>query len=152
MFRVGLSIYLALVTLAGPWLCCCTAARATAGLLRSPAGQPEQPKDDRPACCCHHDAQRPTQPAPERPARENSGRRDCPCGRDPNRVVFALDAESARHLQPAPVAPKPVDLLAVPVTCFTTPADCLAPVPRERRGLPFLTASDLLRLLHVLRC
>ena len=47
MFRTAVSVYLMVVTLAGPWLCCCTTARAAALFSRPAAGGPAAPAEPR---------------------------------------------------------------------------------------------------------
>jgi hypothetical protein len=152
MIRSGLSVYLAFATLAGPWLCCCTAARATASLLHSVPQTTAPREDDRPACCRHHSARRHQQTRTEQPQRESRGKPGCPCGQDPGRTVVALDTESARQLQPAPAAPNPNDVLSLTADLHALPANGMAPVPRERCAPPFVSTSDLLRAMHLLRC
>jgi hypothetical protein len=151
MLRAGLSIYLAVMTLAAPWLCCCTAARASACKPAASAASADA-DDSLPACCRHRHAGRHEQAPADRPHRDGPGGPGCPCGKDPNRTAPALDSESARQLRPAPAAPNPTDAVPPLPTPLTAPADGVAPVPRERRALPFLTADDLLRVLHLLRC
>jgi hypothetical protein len=152
MFRIGLAIYLMLVTLVGPWLCCCTAARVTVGLLRSTAARPAAADDTRPACCRHHSAERPQVAADENSHRESPRKPGCPCGQDLNRTVSGLETESARQLQLAPAVPNPTDIVTLPNAILATSAEGSALAPRERRALPFWSASDLLRVLHLLRC
>jgi hypothetical protein len=149
MFRAGLSIYLAVMTLAGPWLCCCSAARVAAN--SAPAAAPARPDadEDLPPCCRRHHASRPAQPTRERPHRDGP---ECPCSKDPSRTAPAPDAESARLLRPATATLNPVDVPAVLPAVLTPAAEGLAPLPRERQPMPFWTAHDLLRTLHLLRC
>jgi hypothetical protein len=148
MFRAGLSIYLAVMTLVGPWLCCCSAARV-AGNPAPTAAAPADADEDLAPCCRRHHATRPVQPAGQRPHRDGP---ECPCSKDPSRTAIAPDAESARLLRPATATLNPVDVPAVLPAASTPGADGLAPVPRERQPMPFWTAHDLLRILHLLRC
>ena len=74
--RAVLTLYLALVTLAGPWLCCCTAAQ----LARELAGdkQPTRPVPAASCCCCPEQSEAVPEPdvgAPPRPTPKNH----CPC-------------------------------------------------------------------------
>jgi hypothetical protein len=151
MFRTGLSIYLALVTLAGPWLCCCTAARATTSLLRSTPASPAKPEAECPSCCRHH-VTVPHQPAKESPRHDRPARQPCPCGQDSNRTAVALDTESARHLQPVPAVANPTDVPCLLVT-EVVPAEA-APglIDGAQSALPFLSTAELLRAFHLLRC
>jgi hypothetical protein len=149
MFRTGLSIYLAVMTLAGPWLCCCSAARVAGNPTPAAASVPSDADEDLPPCCRHHQAKRPCQPDRQRPHHDGP---ECPCSKDISRTAVAPDAESARLLWPDATATPLADELAVLPATLTPAADGLAPVPRERRALPFWTAHDLLRTLHLLRC
>jgi hypothetical protein len=153
MFRTGISIYLAIMTLAGPWLCCCSAAHLANPKPVAPTASTGSGADDElPACCRHRHAARPEQTPGDHPHRGGPAGPRCPCGKDPNRTAPALDTESARQLRPTPAALSPTDVVALLPALHTAPAEGIAPVPRERRALPFLTADDLLRVLHLLRC
>jgi hypothetical protein len=153
MFRTGISIYLAIMTLAGPWLCCCSAAHLANAKPAAPAAATGTDADDEVSPCCRHrHASRPERAPGERPHRGGPVGPGCPCEKDPNRTAPALDTESARQLRPAPEAPNPSDALPPLPTLLTASADGVAPVPRERQALPFLTADHLLRVLHLLRC
>jgi hypothetical protein len=149
MLRTGISIYLAVMTLAGPWLCCCSAARVTAKPAPSTASSRPDADEDLPPCCRRPHAPRPAQPAGDRPHRDGP---KCPCSKDPSRTAPATDAESVRLLRPSTATLNPVDVLAVLPAVLTPAAEGLAPVPRERQAPPFWTAHDLLRTLHLLRC
>lgn len=147
MYRGALAAYLAFVTVAGPWLCCCSAARATTHL------KPTKQRADeaQPACCRHHTAKAPVQAPRERSHRDgpDSG---CPCGNDLNRATATLDHKSEQSNQSAPAARNLLDSASLPPSLLALAAEGIAPVPRERQALPFLTAYDLLRVMHLLRC
>jgi hypothetical protein len=153
MFRTGLSLYLAVMTLAGPWLCCCSAARAANRQPAVPFASADADADDElPACCRQRHAGRHDQAPADRPHRGDPAGPGCPCSKDPNRAAPALDSESDRQFRPAPAAPNPIDAALALPALLAVPADGVAPVPRERQALPFLTVDDLLRAMHLLRC
>lgn len=155
MIRAGLTVYLAFVTLVGPWLCCCTTTRAVAGLLpvlfdRSDPAQP------RASGCCHRGS------VADRDARS---REPAPVGKDsksPLKPCPCRDGEPAASLASVTGAAGNVADL-VRLFAFAgdvgLPAELPAPAAapagdvrgRDRSG-QFLTTRDLLRAHHVLRC
>jgi hypothetical protein len=147
MFRAGLAIYLSIAHLAGPWLCCCVLLSAT---VPATAADQEEAGEAPPPCCC---CQQPSEPDPAAKPRAPAERApaDCPCHQ--------------RQKTPAPVALAKAESLTAdrPLAagwveaCLCGPATC-QPFEESLRGprlhpvLPFVTADDLLRLHHVLRC
>jgi hypothetical protein len=150
MFRTGISIYLAVMTLVGPLVCCCTTARgAVDRKMDSPATSAKSVADDDvPACCRHRHATQRKQPAGHRSHREGP----CPCSKDPNRTLAAPDTESARLIRPAPAAVSFADSPILLPFVLTEAADGVAAVARESKIVSFWIAHDLLRTLHLLRC
>lgn len=151
MLRIGLSTYLSVVTLAGPWFCCCTTTRLLARLA------PSAPTDAQPRaqCCCHaHSASTvaPCQTRPGAPA-QAPPRHNCPCGQNARDTLALPSARSpgseietlSRLLALVPS----VGGLVMDTWNSLDPADLSGPLDI---GSPFLTASDLLRAHHLLRC
>jgi hypothetical protein len=151
MFRTTLSIYLALVTLAGPWLCCCTAARATASLLHSERDPVAPRQNDRPACCQHHTVRHQSATGQQSQPDKSAPRR-CPCGHDSNRAVIALDTESARQLQPVPAIASPINVLPLSIAgCMDADDNSLSIAHRLHAG-DGLSTTERLHVLQLLRC
>lgn len=152
MVRIGISVYLMLATLVGPGLCCCTTPRLLAALAHP--GKTEQP---RLSCCPHHHqsgvADHPTGPEQAPQKREQPGHPDCPC--QENRATLALlspDSESALQLLSRHLASGWMTFVgALPMAVPQFVAG-LTGVPGGCPAFPFLTARDMLRSLHVLRC
>jgi len=166
MLKVGITLYLVLATLAGPCVCCCTAARILSALIPSPP-EPETLRiADRPVrkSCCHHGvatANR-AKPAPsdEGAVANNSptkvkpaGDHGCPCrqgapGRAALRSVAPSDQLSGltRFL-----AAEPDGAAWAHVSVSEEFVQSIGLREGPARG-PFLTAQDILRAHHVLRC
>ena len=151
MVRIGLSLYLMCSALAGPWLCCCTTERLAA-LFASPTKQTSHV-----ACCGHQAAtgsQKHRTPQQGRGQQEDPGRPSCPCQEDGSRQValVSLASEVAQQFQSRQIPQGPVELVAVIPTalCLSAKGD------RQTSGqsilMPFLTAQDILRAHHNLRC
>jgi hypothetical protein len=156
MLRIGLAIYLALVTAAGPWLCCCTVTR-----LVSPA--PPQKHTGAPAApssCCHHEKSpaanhelTPGNAPHDQPAHP---RRDpCPCRTTLLGAEVPKNATSDVALTPTGERGG-VKLLLLSAQLLIWSPSSVDEVFQTRRGptvWPGPTSSrDLLCLLHILRC
>lgn len=152
MLRIGLILYLMLAMLAGPALCCCLAERLTAEFAR-PA---EQESSGSCACRKHQSQPQSQYRAPEqRPDKQDRPHRSpCPCQehRSQETALVSQDSNLAQQLQSRQLLQGPIELLTIPPTalCLSSYGD--SDLPRERAVLPFLTAQDLLRALHMLRC
>ena len=151
MVRVIGATCLMIVQLAGPLLCCCMTPRpAVSALHRSAAGPEVLPASDH-SCCDHHTSKddRQTPNAPQSPDRPG-----CPCKQDTAQTAGALatDSDSVKQVQ---LRQLPQDLAVAP---SALPADVasssvgICAAPRERQALPFLSADDILNVLHILRC
>ncbi len=148
MLRIAVVHYLVAVILAGPWLCCCTVARvaASATEAQSPVEQP--PADS--CCCCRQEAE--NEPGPEEgPAQPRPpDRQKCPCHQGSSGALApAVDAAKASHLRHAVDGPGELLLF---VEDDRAPNAVPALAARKHRVLPFLTSSDILHALHILRC
>jgi len=149
MFRVALASYLIFATVAGPWLCCCSVARLSGHPADTPTRTPH-PSSTHTCCCCHF-ATEEEQPQPEEQPAQPRSPEQCPCKESGSRTApaFAPEAtiELARHavdgfLYLLPLATEGDVLLSA--GAFAIAQGCLT--------TPFLTAEDLLRVFHILRC
>lgn len=154
MFRIGLSMYLVLATVAGPSLCCCTPV-CLADIL--PLGNSKSAQGAHPKSCCRHhelpsDSHREKTPtrAPGKPSCPDCP--NCPCKQAGDAALPSQDVERAnqtlaRSFIDAPVGLGPVTTL----TCLLSPAPELQ-AWGQRGALPFLSAHDFLTTFHILRC
>jgi hypothetical protein len=150
--RVALAILIAVVQVAGSWLCCCGPDRWLAGRSTqgppSHCGEPAVATAD-PVTCPHcKQAGVESKPAPTKAPRKHSPLPDqCPCG--------GMKIES---VPPAVTAPEPAasaHALFAPFTADVCTPDTVAAsglVPGGVSGLPFLPAESRLFVHHVLRC
>lgn len=150
MFRFAVIWYLVLATVAGPAaFCCCKtkgllASARTALALAQTAPAPALPK------CCHTDPM-PTPPESDKTPADTPDRR-CPCPqREGKPALLNWEQDFGRtvvqSVSPALSAPDGVStLFALPLAL--PQAHLLA----GDLGLPFLSAQDLLRAHHQLRC
>ncbi len=144
MLRRGVVICLIGVLAAGPWVCCCTAARLSSCLTASPAAVPGPPaQPDLPPCCQHERTTPATCPCCPAPDQQPQGP-GCPCKHDTDRTTLATAPAAAKTVeaQLAPLVPAALSCRAVGPAVAPTP--CLA--------LPFWTSGDLLCRCHLLRC
>jgi hypothetical protein len=155
MIHKGLSLYLALVLLAGPWYCCCTVLRWHSHPAPQAHAQSAAPTPESNDCChcAHHDTPAETTPTPAKPTHQPE-RPHCPCSERQGQqaALSPADALSAKLTQLHPIAwesSQPAHSLTVPVVVSLvgttrTPRECLA--------FPFATAQDILRTLQTFRC
>ncbi len=146
MVRVGLSFYLILTTVAGPWLCCCTAAHAPAlfGAKASNAS-PSRP------CCGRH------APPVKAPASGDEGARSdgptaphgpCRCQENSrSRAAFVAPERSS-----APETVVGVYEADLPFAFLTPGAVSRLNTTHEPVSFPFCTPRDMLRALQIMRC
>jgi hypothetical protein len=161
MVRIGVSIYLMLIAFAGPWFCCCTPAHVSDLLTALRPRQEQAPEEPPPApspqCRCgQHKPAAPSGKQPQKhepkPAEREDGR-PCPCQeqRSQSAQVVALDRGPE-----LPSPRSPLQVHALDSAPFLAPGQLLPPDAAETlpgaSALPFLTAQDLLRSLHRLRC
>jgi hypothetical protein len=133
MLRLGVVIWLIGVTVAGPWLCCCTAMRRAANLFASRPAEAARPEVA--ACCRHHD--------PGEEARAPSP--GCPCKKGADRDMVA-SVSAADRIAPDSLAP--VALLPASGGVLSSPEL----TPTRQAALPFWPSGDLIHLCHHLRC
>jgi hypothetical protein len=147
MVRIALAIHLLLVTVAGPWLCCCSGTRLRGLWVPTAQAKPAPEAPDRP--CCRHRAPEPVpEQAPAEPGPLPS-RPSCPCPYEAAAHQAALAPQLSDAVQ---VAAQP--LACAFLTCLTPyfVTDSGSPDLREDHALPFWTAQDLLHSAHLLRC
>ena len=140
MIRIGLSLYLALVMLAGPWFCCCTTLRLLNALVPTPEEESAPPC----SCCQNHQETSHDQQkdVPEEPT--------CSCHDE--HFNWALISASRSLL---PMMMEPTDKPGENPYLFSVPIGSLPLVSSARQDppiLPFVTTDDLLHHLHILRC
>lgn len=144
MFRIGLSVYLMLATLTGPWLCCCRLPRFSARFVVLLQNDKAKPAESHCCCCQHHVPVKDSEPPnpPKAPT--------CPC--QSNRpALVVLESDGARQLHRNSNS-QAVDLL----DCDSLSAVVMAPVglmlTSSPLSAPVLTGRDILSALHILRC
>ncbi len=142
MVRIGLTANLILVVLAGPWLCCCSAANLASALEERP----------QPACshqgCCHAQQSGKTSPQPEKP----NPQKPCPCQERqlPSVPVKTLDSEVVKHLHAVQQDIVEFSVLASqPEVSDRVEAGQRSD---ESTAFPFLTSRDILSRLQALLC
>jgi hypothetical protein len=154
MMRIALAAYLSLVTLAGPWCCCCVGLRLLAGLLPQSVVEPAEPYEVVHTCCQHAAPVKTSRPAvPEQPS-DNPQSPDCPCRQHMERVAAVPPAmvEAQTALQADPVFLGIVIAPAVLTDGTAKLAQHVAHLTGENNLLPFLSAADLRCALHIMRC
>ena len=140
--KFAVTIYLALVMAAGPWVCCCTATQLT-------PKEPAVPASHSKSCCCSAEESRegsvPDQPlAPTRP---------CSCQDERQPVVLAsADVQAATQLSRLLISIDQIafDLCISPAS--DTAMDVRCPEPAQGGVFPFCDARDILCILQTLRC
>ncbi len=147
MLRIAVATYLMLVTTAGPLFCCCMPTRLAAMVSPPMTGAPVSV-----GChdCCGRPAKSPDRQTPvddsEAPQPAQPG---CPCQGPACSVALLFTSESNK------LSALPLDSLAclppVPSLDLVFPS-CSGPSVGTRRAHPFLTADDILHVLHMLRC
>lgn len=147
MFRIGLSVYLMLVTLAGQSLCCCQLSRLSAPFTTWMRNDKTKAANSNHSCCRHgapvKDSQR---PAP-------SDGPSCPCqgtcAQTP--ALTLLEAEGARQLDRDQNAQVALLLDGVSLPTLVMPSADLI-LTSSTLSSPFVTEQDILFSLHILRC
>lgn len=149
MLRTVVTIYLSLATLAGPAVCCCSVFRfATPASAAHPVRPPSNDESGGCPHCHKHAAPTPPDTPTKEPDRPRSP--DCPCrSHAAQPAVPQAEAELGVVLTSvlsfADLVPAEIAATWIAVAPDLLPASQLA-------LLPFLTAQDLLRAHHLLRC
>jgi hypothetical protein len=150
MVRVGMSLYLMLVMAAGPWFCCCSFTRLAGWLLAPLPSTKTSPAAGAHACCRPHPVPDKSSKKPDRPHRPT-----CPCQErsSTSSALSVLESEIKRGDGERPkLDPSGSHLdLASSALSAIFPAGIIQ-VPCESAASHFLTARDMLRAHHVLRC
>jgi hypothetical protein len=152
MMRIGLSIHLMFVMLAGPALCCCT----TRHLMIDATSGKQGCQTSGSGSCCQH--KRPighqTDAGPGSNNKQPPTQSPCPCKHHGSQFLTLLTAEAElmHQLQAKQFAQwLPLNLALL--------QDSLLPLLQtpsvkgnQAFALPFLTSHDLLHVHHLLRC
>ena len=147
MFRVLLTAYVTLVTLAGPSACCCTTGRAAAEWF---AGDPADA--GRPACCCRGHAA-----ACEGPKKQSAADADgdrpadephkCPCRENKTHAVAEVRKQAAELQQSGSLIPASLEVAVVGAIIAEAPAACpAAQIPNRASHLG--SAREILSALQ----
>ena len=148
MFRIGLSVYLMLATLVGPWLCCCQMSRFSARFVSLLRYEKSKPFESRPSCCQHRVPVKDSQPTklPDAPS--------CPCqgkGQEAPALVV-LQSDGTRQVDRDPNA----QAMEFPDTEFLLSGVATSSINLVLNASslpsPVLTGRDILSSLHILRC
>lgn len=152
MFRLALTIYLTLATLAGQWLCCCSVHRLSDLICQHTKQDGELPQTTSGKCCGHrhtgatHESQ--AEPSPSSPAQPD--RPACPCQEQRTELIAGLGIvpETAKQLRTAQTVVDSFAFLSklIPVTEL----DHLSGTQQSR--IPYRTVHDVLSSLKTLRC
>ncbi len=146
MFRIGLSVYLMLATLAGPWLFCCQLPRLGArfvALLRYDKAK----SASIPSCCQHRMPVKDSQP------RNHPDAPSCPCqGSRPEQPALLLVESGETRQLDRDSNPQAVDLLgcAYPSEIVIPSVGLMLTPSSLSSGV--LSGRDILSALHILRC
>lgn len=147
MFRIGLSVYLMLATLAGPSFCCCQMSRLSARFVHWLRSDEANAAASTPSCCRHQaptkDSQPPTHPEkPSCPCRDSSSERP---------ALMVLEAEGAAQLHRDQSALAD-DLLDGDFLTSVLPLSTARIPASPARFFSFESGRDILSSLHILRC
>ena len=152
MFRVLLTAYVSLVLLAGPSACCCTTARALAGVFAGPSERADA-GHGRPSCCCGHHGPR-DDAAKDSAAGDGHGcpsapgeKHECPCRKDKAHVVAEAREQVADLQQFRSLVPLPLDLPAVGAVVVDATVRC-PDAQVWNRASHFGSAREILRVLR----
>ena len=148
MGRFVLAIYLSLHTIVGPWLCCCSLTIFASNSPTSAGPQAARPPQKHSCCQCEGEPTRPDDGGEsDSPSRPHS----CPCQKSQSEIASALPSSTLAEQISLRQGFHEWLLAAFSVTAVPS-ADGRPIALYEGNALPFLTADDLLRLHHVLRC
>jgi hypothetical protein len=138
------------VTVAGPWLCCCTPARLAA-MLPSPSTTLPSTSARHDCCTAHGEAAHGSAPAGV-PDRASPWGHPCPCqDATPCSAVLPPAPEGTDPSADAP-SQSLIGLASVPTMDGVATSRCGPTFLRPGGARPFLSADDLLHVLHMLRC
>lgn len=147
MLRWVLAIYMVLVTVAGPNLCCCSLTHLFAGHAEPQTAAPDLPP------CCRHSSDRDDHQGqgncPSEKKRDDRKQPGCPC-----RQVEAKPAALPDRAVEMPDQFKAGSFLLDPslAIAFDGYLSVIGGPAMPGGPLPFVTADDLLHVHHQLRC
>ena len=149
MVRAGMSLYLMLVMAAGPWFCCCSFTRLACWLLTPPPPTKASPAADAHSCCRPHPVPDKSPKKPDRPHRPT-----CPCQERSSTpsTLSVLESEINRDGERSKLDPSGSHLDLVSLAMIAIFPAGVIQVPCETASSHFLTAREMLRAHHVLRC
>ena len=149
---MAVAIYLMLVALAGPGLCCCTTMRlwAKCSHQRQPGHAENQAEPASHRGCCHHHSTGKSSPQPQPPHDSPA----CPCKehRSIPVALLATDLDFANQFKPSQAFQGLMEMATSVPTAAMLSANGTAQLPGEGLSSPYLTPRDMLRALHILRC
>jgi hypothetical protein len=154
MFRAGLAVYFSLMLVANPSVCCCVSARLTDCLATFGVGTVQKQGHSLPSCCRQPSPGNGATPAvPPIPARPNPAEKTpCPihagCFHDLAKSVDQAGLTALHHASHFDLEGLESGLLC----SFDFPLFSVRSSPFWNAGAPRLTAEDLLRAHHNLRC
>lgn len=146
MFRTAVTIYLSLATLVGPAVCCCSVPPLAAPVS---ATQPVRPSSSDDSGGCPHCRKHPAPATPDTPANgpDRPCKPECPC-----RSHAAQPALIQTDSDLGGVLSTPLSAVALFPHPHQAGVDNGGRADAPVTGVPFLTAQDLLRAHHLLRC
>lgn len=146
MARIGLTLYLIIVTLAGPWLCCCASVRWITS-LSTPATTLAAPR----TCCgrVNRDAESKPSKKPNREQKSPTPLAPCSCERGQSLIVLADGGIGRVDLQA-----EQFDTIELGGGFSTISATVFGAsnIFHRPAHFPNLTARDILRALSIIRC
>ena len=144
MFRIGLSVYLMLATLAGPWLCCCQPPRLSARFVAFLRNDEAKVIENHHSCCQHRVPVKDSHPTnlPKAPS--------CPC-HDNRPALVTPVSDGTRQLH------RDSNAQAVDLWDYDSLSGVVMPsfgltLSSSALSSPVLTGRDILSSLHILRC
>lgn len=162
--RLVVNLLLVLLTATGPSVCCCTASDLFPFAFCGNPTADGAPKKGSSRVCCHAHShrtsergrvargQRPTTSPAEAPGR-HPGEKSCPCQESRGEPVSAVVQEGDSRLTPGSRDFLDSDQLAGdPLILPDQLASGLAAADHSEPRLPFLSATQRLRVHHALRC
>jgi hypothetical protein len=138
MVRIGLALYMLVITAVSPWLCCCHAAPPAASSTTKQAA----PAKHSCCACCEHE--KPAVQSARCDHLASAPRRGCHCQAERPQVILAVPAKGASTL----------NLTAIS-SFLCPPSAHLSSVLATGVGeeiCTFYCCRDLLTTLHILRC
>ena len=147
MGRFVLAIYLSLHTIVGPWLCCCSLTTFAANSSASFGPETRHSPKKHSCCQCEGEPSRPVEKGESSPP---SRPHSCPCQQSHSDIASALP--SSTFAEQVSLQQGFHERLLAVFSHTTLPGGSRRSAVYDGNALPFLTADDLLRTHHVMRC